>query len=145
MAKKIIASHLKKVIEFDNEVQCEMYITQKVGSEVVDKKVDDNTGRITIIINEPYGKTAMLCEGVNKVNDKDGVFIMPFLITRKGRTVQRKVHEEALSCSGCGANCGAFHQYNCKKEVCPVCGGYTSRCNCTVGYTLRKLEPKKKK
>ncbi len=145
MAKKIKSAHIKKVIEFDNNSQCEMYLTDKLGAKVLDRKVDDTTGKVTIIVLEPYNHSPMLEDGINKINNKDGIVTMTYVITRKGRSVKRIPFESEGACSGCGATYGQYHQYNCKKEICPVCKEHLAICKCTVGYTLRKLEPQKKK
>ncbi|MDE6021514.1 MAG: hypothetical protein K2H01_11040 [Ruminococcus sp.] len=143
MAKKIKAAHIKKIIQFDNESQCEMYLSEKLGAKVLDRKVDDTTGHVTILVLEPYSHTPMLEDNVNLINDKDGIVVMTYVITRKGRSVKRIPFTKEGNCSGCGATYGQYHQYNCKKEICPICNEHLAICKCTVGYTLRKLEPKK--
>lgn len=144
MGKKIIAAHTKKIIQFDSETQCEMYLTEKLGAKVLDKKVDEETGKVTILVLELYSHTPMLVDGVNELDDKDGLLTMQYVITRKGRSMKRLLFDGEGSCSGCGATQGQYHKYNCKKEICPVCGEHLAICECTVGYSLRKLEPKKR-
>lgn len=145
MAKKIKAAHIKKIIEFDNETQCEMYLSEKLGAKVLDRKVDDVTGKVTILVLELYSHAPMLDDSVNLLDDKDGLVTMTYVITRKGQSVNRIPFHGESSCSGCGAVEGQLHHYNCKKEICPICGEHLAICKCTVGYTLRKLEPQKTK
>lgn len=144
MGKKILAAHTKKIIEFDSETQCEIYLADKLGHEVVKKVVDETTGKITIVVNEPYAKVKMLKESDTPKDDKEDVIVMPYVITRKGVSEKRIPFENLGTCSGCGTRYGKYHKYNCKKEICPVCKQPMSTCNCTVGYSLRKLTPKKK-
>lgn len=145
MGKKILAAHTKKIIEFDSETQCEIYLADKLGHEVVKKVVDETTGKITIVVNEPYAKVKMLKESDTPKDDKEDVIVMPYVITRKGVSEKRIPFENLGTCSGCGTRYGKYHKYNCKKEICPVCKQPMSTCNCTVGYSLRKLTSKKKK
>ncbi len=116
MAKKIKAAHIKKIIEFDNETQCEMYLSEKLGAKVLDRKVDDATGKVTILVLELYSHAPMLDDSVNLLDDKDGLVTMTYVITRKGQSVNRIPFHGESSCSGCGAVEGKLHQYNCKKK-----------------------------
>ena len=89
MGKKILAAHTKKIIEFDSETQCEIYLADKLGHEVVKKVVDETTGKITIVVNEPYAKVKMLKESDTPKDDKEDVIVMPYVITRKGVSEKR--------------------------------------------------------